>query len=212
MAKVEPFEKYTKDYEKWFEKYRGFYLSEVNLLRKLLEWNRVEFKKGLEIGVGSGRFAVPLGVKYGVDPSPKMLKIALSRGIKVAKGVAEYLPIKTESVDFTLMVTAICFVDDPEKSFGEVERVLSKGSYFLLAFVDRESPLSRLYELKRHRSKFYGPARFFSAQELLNMAQKNTRLRFIDSGQTIFGLEDGEYPPLRGFGKGSFVALLFKKV
>lgn len=32
--------------------------------------------KGVEIGVGTGRFSAPLGIKLGVDPSWEMSKLA----------------------------------------------------------------------------------------------------------------------------------------
>ena len=48
----------------------------------------------MEIGVGSGRFAQPLGVKIGIDPSRNMLKFAKERGIQVIRGGGENLPFK----------------------------------------------------------------------------------------------------------------------
>ena len=61
MAKTEPFEKYTQEYDEWFIKNKNQYLSELNSIKNLIPKN----KKGIEIGVGSGRFASPLGIKYG---------------------------------------------------------------------------------------------------------------------------------------------------
>jgi SAM-dependent methyltransferase len=46
----------------------------------------------VEIGVGSGRFAAPIGVRFGVDPARVMLQIARSRGVDAAMGVGEALP------------------------------------------------------------------------------------------------------------------------
>lgn len=209
MAKIRPFEEYTEDYEKWFEINEPLYRSEVKLLRHLLEG--IEFKKGFEVGIGSGRFAVPLGVPYGVDPSTAMLKIARKRGLKVAKGVAEELPVRGGAVDFVLMVTTICFVDDPVRSLKEVARILQKGGYFLIGFVDRDSLLGRLYEGRRERSKFYKEATFFTTNQILEMVENHTPMGLVKAGQTIFGLEKVEYPPLEGFGEGSFVGLLFKR-
>jgi len=82
MAKVEPFERFTQRYEEWFEKHRLAYLSELRAVDMLLPENR---ERCVEIGVGTGRFAVPLGIKYGVEPSKKMAEIARKRGIRVLK-------------------------------------------------------------------------------------------------------------------------------
>ncbi len=209
MAKIEPFERYTDRYERWFEKNKNLYLSEVRLLKKLLEG--IEFKKALEVGIGTGRFAVPLGIQYGIDPSEAMLKIARRRGLKVARGIAEKLPVKSSSVELVLMVTTVCFVDDPVKALKEVERILTPGGYFLIGFVERDSFLGKLYERKKEKSPFYGIATFYSARGVIEMVEKYTSLRLIKSAQTLFGTENKPYPVEEGFGKGGFVGLLFKR-
>ena len=61
MAKIQPFEKYTERYEDWFEKHKYAYLSELKAVSSLLPENR---ENCLEIGVGTGRFAAPLGKYY----------------------------------------------------------------------------------------------------------------------------------------------------
>jgi len=105
MARIEPFEKHPLRYEQWFDKHKFAYESELQAIRKLLP----QGGNGLEIGVGSGRFAVPLGIKLGIEPSSKMMQIALRRGIEVIGGVAESLPFRNLQFDFALMVTTICF-------------------------------------------------------------------------------------------------------
>ena len=66
MAKIESFEKYTNRYEEWFDKNKFVYESEVAAIKRLIPNKGV----GIEIGIGSGRFAKPFGIKYGVEPSP----------------------------------------------------------------------------------------------------------------------------------------------
>lgn len=122
MPKIEPFEKYTERYEEWFERNKFAYLSELNALKSLLPT-----RECVEVGIGSGRFAAPLGIKMGVEPSKKMAEIARKRGIRVIEGVAENLPFEDNSLDCILMVTTICFVDDPEKAIKEAYRVLKPG-------------------------------------------------------------------------------------
>ncbi|HDM23067.1 MAG TPA: class I SAM-dependent methyltransferase, partial [Methanomicrobia archaeon] len=153
MVKIEVFEKYTERYEKWFERNRFVYESELEAVRKVIPKG-----KGIEIGVGTGRFASPLEIKYGIEPSRKMGKIAEERGIKVICGVAEKLPLKDSSFDFVLMITTICFVDDIRASFQEVRRVLKPGGYFLAGFIDRESIIGRAYQKNKDKSIFYKEA------------------------------------------------------
>ena len=65
MPRTAPFEKYHDRYEQWFEEHRTAYVSELLALRPFVPWEG----RGLEIGVGTARFAAPLGVQCGIDPS-----------------------------------------------------------------------------------------------------------------------------------------------
>jgi len=88
-------------------------------------------KKGIEIGVGSGRFAVPLGIKTGVDPSPRMREIAQQKGVKVIDAVAEELPFENSQFELVLMVTTICFVDNLNALWGNCINSIKKRMYFI---------------------------------------------------------------------------------
>ena len=59
MPKIEAFDTHATQYELWFEKHKYLYESEVEALRILLP----KEKQGVEIGVGTGRFAKPLGIQ-----------------------------------------------------------------------------------------------------------------------------------------------------
>jgi ubiquinone/menaquinone biosynthesis C-methylase UbiE len=120
MAKIKPFEEYTVRYEDWFERNKFGYRSELQAVRIQLP----EKGEGAEIGVGTGRFAAPLGIKHGVEPSAKMREIAKQRGIDVMDGTAEKLPFDDSRFDYLLMVTTICFLDDVLGSLKEAYRVI----------------------------------------------------------------------------------------
>ena len=202
MPKIEPFEKHSDRYDEWFEKNRAIYHAELETVRHLIPLPPAE---GLEVGVGSGKFAVPLGIKIGVEPSDKMAVKAEKQGIRVFRHVAEELPFPDFKFDFVLMVTTICFVDDIVKSFQEAFRVLKPGGCIIVGFVDKESDLGKRYSADRHKNVFYRDATFFSAQEVCKHLT-DTGFRDLSSRQTLIpGEEQGMI--LDGFGKGAFVVI-----
>ncbi len=164
---------------------------------------------GLEIGVGSGRFAAPLGVQHGVEPSEQMRRIAEQRGITTISGVAEQLPYQNGKFDFALMVTTLCFLDDVHQSFREVRRILKPGGALLIGFIARESPLGKLYEQYKEENVFYRIATFYTVEEVVT-ALRSTSFTDFRFTQTIFRpLEEITTPePVKpGYGDGSFVVI-----
>jgi len=100
------FERYYKKYDAWYDKHKFAFLSEIEAVRKVLPRK----KKGLEIGVGTGRFASGLEIKYGVDPSENMLKIARKRGIDARRAQGERLPFDNSAFDYIVVIITLCFV------------------------------------------------------------------------------------------------------
>jgi len=202
MPKAGAFEKYSDEYDAWFEKNPDIYEAELEAIRQLIPSPGAE---GVEVGVGSGRFAVPLGIKIGVEPSGKMATKAEKRGIRVFPGVAEDLPFSNGGFDFVLMVTTICFVDDIIKSFREAFRVLKPGGCIIVGFVDRESELGKKYEKKSGRGKFYKDAIFFSTEEVLEYLEEAGFMDFKIKQTLVPGESRGAV--LDDFGNGSFVVV-----
>jgi SAM-dependent methyltransferase len=209
MPKISPFEKYADKYDEWFEKNRWVYEAELRAVKAMMPTGG----HGLEIGVGTGRFAEPLGIKIGVDPSKRMREIAQKKGIRVLEGVAERLSFDDSRFDFVLIVTTICFVDDISKALLETYRILSDKGVLIIGFVDRNSKMGKTYLKRRKENVFYKEATFFSVDELVEYMNQAgfTDLRF---NQTIFGIlaETGEDEPVKtGYGKGSFVVIRGRK-
>ncbi len=163
MPHTKPFDEHAKDYEQWFEDNKHAYLSELAALKLALP----DPGHGLEVGIGTGRFAEPLGITIGVEPSKKMAEVARLRGLEVVDAVAEYLPFADESFDSVLMVTTICFVDDLERSFREAWRVLNRKGAIVIGFVDADSALGREYQSRAGSSRFYADATFHTYNDVL---------------------------------------------
>ncbi len=205
MPKIEPFEHYLNRYEQWFIDNRWAYLSEIEAIKRLLP----EKGKGIEIGVGSGLFAKPLGIKLGVEPATKMANLARQRGITVVRAVAENLPLKNKCFDFVLMVTTVCFLDNVKKAFLEVHRILKPSGKFIIGFIDRQSPIGTLYEQFKDQNVFYRLATFYSVPQIIEILKQSYFTNF-EFKQTIFKMLDkikNLEPVEEGYGKGSFVVI-----
>ncbi len=202
MPKIGVFEHHSDAYDAWFLKNADKYEAEIALMRRLVP---PAGARGMEIGVGSGKFAAPLGIRIGVEPSWQMALKARQHGIQVIAGIAEQLPLVDACFDFALMVTTICFVDELSAAFAEAHRVLKPGGWLIVGFVDKESDLGRHYEANREQSRFYREATFFSTQEVIDhMEAAGFRIDRIE--QTL--LPGEAQPTIRdGFGQGAFVGL-----
>jgi SAM-dependent methyltransferase len=203
--KSAPFEAYHDRYEAWFQRHPAAYYSELLAVHARLPWHGL----GVEIGVGTGRFAAPLGIRVGLDPSRAMLAYAIERGISGIQGVAEALPFKETVFDYGLVVTTICFVDDPQKMLNEAHRVLKSGAPLVIGFVDRASGIGQQYLAHQGESVFYRDARFYSALEVerllgdagfVELVWGQTLSKPLNEIQAIEPLSDGH-------GHGGFVVV-----
>jgi len=205
MPKTKPFDDYISEYEEWFVQNSTVYSSELKAIKNI---SGVP-ENAVEIGIGSGLFAEPLGIKTGIEPSETMREMAKERGLHVIDGVAENLPWKDNSIDYVLMVTTICFVDDVKKSLSEVYRVLQNRGSFVIGFVDKNSPVGRIYQKNKEESLFYKDATFYSTEELYEYL-KEAGFSIKNTKQTVFGLLNEVVKvqePREGYGEGSFVVI-----
>jgi SAM-dependent methyltransferase len=202
---IEPFAQHHRRYDAWFERHAAAYVSELLAVRALLPWQG----RGLEVGVGTGRFAGPLGIQFGIDPSREMLAYAGARGVTVACATAEALPFATGVFDYVAIVTTICFAKDPKAMLREAARVLRPDGVLVIGLVDRASTLGHEYVRQQESNVFYRAATFYSADEI------EALLREVGFGdlswvQTLYGklVDVREIAPISaGRGRGSFVVV-----
>lgn len=196
-----PFDKYAEEYDIWYDKNENsnMYELELNALKKFIPESKS--KTGLEIGVGTGRFAKPLGIEYGLEPSKSMAKIAKRRGIDVYEGIAECIPFNDESFDYVLMTTTLCFLNEPIKGLKEIKRILKPNGMVIIGIIDKNSPLGKIYESKKEKSKFYKNAKFYSLDEVLTWLNE---LKYKNIQYSRVKLNEND-------DKGSFVVICAKK-
>ena len=205
MAKIGPYDEYAGEYDGWFAGNRFAYESELLAVGMSLPRPGA----GVEIGVGTGRFAGKLGIRLGVEPSDSMRTIARDRGITVIGGTAEALPFRDGRFDFAVMITVLCFLDDPDAAFREACRVLKPSGSLVVAFIDRASPLGKKYDARKADSVYYRQATFYSAGEVASLL-KRAGFRTLAFRQTIFGdpCAMADVDPVRGgSGEGCFAVV-----
>ena len=211
MTKVSVFNQNVEEYEAWYEKNPEVYESEIQAIKDqmlTLPQNII----GIEVGLGTGRFAEPLGIKEGIEPSQEMRNLALEKGIEVMDARAERLPYQDMHFDFVLFVT-ICHLDDVKAAFEEAHRVLKPGGALIVGFIDKNSPIGQEYEERRSNSKFYRQAKFYPSERVKSMLED---LNFKDLSfiQTLFGKLD-EIDTVQaskpGHSEGSFVVVKARK-
>jgi len=207
--KTKPFEENSARYESWFERHENVYRAELRAVKQIMP----ALNKSLEIGVGTARFAQPLGIRFGLEPGRNVSKISKDKGIATVTGTGEMLPFACSQFDLVLMVTTVCFLDDLEKSFLEVNRVLQAEGLFIIGFVNLDSALGRKYEAHKIENIFYKDATFFTVDEIVSILRK-TGFSVLTFNQTVFHELDettADEPIKNGYGEGAFVTIKAEK-
>jgi ubiquinone/menaquinone biosynthesis C-methylase UbiE len=212
---IKSFDEYASRYDAWFDTPRGqaIFESELQCLRPLVAEHK---PPGLEVGVGTGRFAQALEIEHGIDPSSELLKIASDRGIKVQLGSGENLPYEDELFGLTIIVVTLCFASKPEQLLQEAARVTRQNGRVVVGIVPSNSLWGRKYsEMAKQGHHLYKNARFFTVEEVVNLA-KSAGLRKTGAYSTLVADPDDEitqpkvYPgtiPTAGF-----VAISFQRI
>jgi len=154
-------------YEAWYHTPRGHWIGdrEFMLLQNLL---RPEAGASLlDVGCGTGYFSrrfARIGLSVtGIDPDPAVLTFAGMQGndIRYVQGNSLELPFPDNAFDYTIAVTSLCFIDDPEPALREMWRVSRRA--LSLGLLNRHS---LLYRRKHGRGSYLG-ARWDTAGDVL---------------------------------------------
>jgi ubiquinone/menaquinone biosynthesis C-methylase UbiE len=202
------FDKYSKRYDEWYDTYNVVFLSEIEAVKKVLP----KRGKGLEVGVGTGRFASMLGIAYGIDPSENMVKIARNRGVDAHAGCGEEIPFANNTFDYAAIINTLCFAREPFKILQETARVLKSSGKIVVGIIDKNSFLGKFYQKKE--SLFYKQANFLETTELTKLLKTAGFGRFVYY-QALFSLPKDistVEKPRKGFDCGGFIAVGAKKL
>ncbi len=182
-------------YDDWYEKHQKEYKEQIEFLKPLIPHG-----KGLEIGVGTGRFASALNIEYGVDYVREMVEKSTNMGIKAVLADASKLPFPDKFFDYTFSIVTMCFLDDPISSLLESKRVAS-----LVINVILDKDCEYIQNIIRNPHGFYRYASFYTENELVAMYRQAgfnkihvKRKDFLTSGGqnyrlvVVFGREDSD--------------------
>jgi SAM-dependent methyltransferase len=198
---IDHFQETWKEYDAWYDVHRTLYATELAALERA-----VPRGLGLEIGVGTGRFAAPLSVRFGLDPAFNMLGPASRRGLSVVQGLGEDLPFKRDSLDFVLVTFVLEFVDDSRRFLEEAAGVLRRGGFLVIGMIDRDTAWGRHFAEKTPLGRHFHPP---SLQELVPLLE-SVGLETEDISQTLFA-PPPDLPaveePRPGSGDGGFVVI-----
>jgi len=202
-----PFDLIAKEYDQWFDDNKNTFLTELEAVKYFLP----KRGKGLEIGVGTGRFAMELGIKYGIEPSEPMADIAKQRGIDVIIGTAENLPYDTESFEYAIMIAVDPFVENIGQVYREIFRILKSGGKLIVGTLHKNGLVAQKY-MEMTENEVYKNAHFHTISETIKQLELSGFSGF-NTCQTLFEMQPGAIEiPIPGHDKGSFVAIEALKI
>ena len=129
------------------------------------------------------------------------------------RGTGEEIPILDNAYDFCLLVTTICFLDNISDALSEIRRILTQEGSLVIGFIDKASPVGKMYQKNKKQNVFYRVADFYSTAEIMDLLRLHG-FQISEINQTIFNSLDNidEVQAVKdGYGEGSFVSIKAQK-
>ena len=198
------FDASAADYDAWYDRHPQMYAAEIAAVERMVDREAGGSGPALEIGVGSGRFAGPLGIDVGVDLAPRMVALANSHGCRAVVGDAERLPFRDGAFTWTAFLTSLCFMADPARVLREAWRVTSPGGFVVVAFLNRLSAEGRAREAAKATDAYFASASLLSGPELAGLLG---RAGFAPEDSCQVVAQDGTYDVGSGADRGLYCAM-----
>ena len=173
----EIFNSYSEEYDLWFEDHEAEFLDELSRIKQIIDPTATPI---IEIGVGTGRFSENLNISYGLEPSVSMGLIAKNRGISIILGLGEAIPVKASTFRTVVMITVICFLDNPKETFHEAYRILAEEGTLIVAFIEKDGLIAERYLARPEKGRFLSHATFYSLKDI-NKCLYDTGFSLISS-------------------------------
>lgn len=130
-------------FDRWWGRNGNIFESEALAVEALLP-DSVE--DAIVIGNGTGRFAIRLGLSFGIDPSENMCRLSRKKGVDAVQGRAEELPFADEQFSLGVLIGTISYVENLEKALKETHRILKPEGEIVIAFLPKNRNFTNLYE------------------------------------------------------------------
>ncbi len=179
------FDENPEAYDSWYDSEEGMplYESELLCLRPLLSGL---VRPWLEVGAGTGRFAVELGTDYASDPAGAALGISVQRGVPGVIAWGQELPFESGSMGAVFIIYTLPFAGDRDGLVREAFRVIFPGGHLILGVVPLESEWGKYYSGKAAKNDSFFAGAFFSPLNDVLETSSNAGLSLEKSRSTLY--------------------------
>jgi SAM-dependent methyltransferase len=90
--------------------------------------------------------------------------------------------MKNGSCASIVLITVLCYLDDPRQAFAELSRVLVSDGTLLIGFLEKDGAVARRTRTQPGKSRFLSRARFYASGEIASfLARAGLSIRRQDS-------------------------------
>ncbi|KUG04758.1 methyltransferase [hydrocarbon metagenome] len=193
----------AKNYDEWYSTEIGSFIDMVETQAALALFTPQAGTKILDAGCGTGNFSIKLSqsgcIVTGIDISPDMLNIARSKTRDELS--IEYLEMDLRKLDFpdeffdgVFSMAAFEFIEEAEKVYQELYRILKPGGKLLIGTINKDGSWGKLYQkiAQEDQNSVFSHAVFYNIDDL---SQLNLRDLTASTGCLFIppGLEVSNY-------------------
>ena len=187
------FDKEAKNYDSWYDSKIGAFVDKVETDLALSLFKIEKGMKILDVGCGTGNFSIKLaelGCQVtAIDLSEGMLEEAKKKAkdkgfdIDFRKMDVYNLDLEDESFDGVFSMAAFEFIDQPEKAYKEMYRVLRPNGHMLIGTITRDGAWGQLYMSEDfQKNSVFKHAHLKTKEELIDLNRSEVK----DQGECLF--------------------------